>query len=117
MLSGTTSASEREYGYRSPPLPLSVFLSLSSNFGRGWRVKGVFFPTCEGTQEANTLSSPADCQDVIALTEGDSSCHGCQTARPAAYQTAGYGVTGDMLNQPLKRNHCQRDMAADNQSS
>lgn len=71
----------------------------------------------KGTQEANALSSPADCWDVIALTEGDSSCHGCQTAQPAAYQTAGYSVTGDMLNQPLKRNHCQRYMAADNQSS
>lgn len=77
----------------------------------------LLFSTCKGIQEAGALSSPADCWDVIALTEGDSSCHGCQMARPAAYQTAGYSVTSDMLNQPLKRNHCQRYMAADNQSS
>lgn len=41
------------------------------------------------------------------MSEGDSSCHGCQTARPAAYQTAGYSVTADMLNRPLKRNRRQ----------
>lgn len=76
-----------------------------------------FFSAHEGTQKAAPLSSPSDCWDVISLTKGDSSCHGCQTARPAAYQTAGYSVTGDMLNQPLKRNHCQRYMATDNQSS
>lgn len=33
----------------------------------------------------------SDCGDVIALTEGDSGCHGCQAARPGADQTAGYG--------------------------
>lgn len=61
------------------------------------------FSTSEGVQqEASALSSPADCWDLIALTEGDSGCHGCQTTGPAAHQTAGYGVTGDMLNQPLK---------------
>lgn len=38
------------------------------------------------------------------LCVGDSSFHGCQPAQPAAYQTAGYSVTADMLNRPLKRN-------------
>lgn len=105
-----------EYGYRSPPLFL-FFLS-SSNSSRCCRVSILsFFSTCEDAQEAGAPPSPVDCWDVIALTEGDSSCHGCQTARPAAYQTAGYTVTGDMLNQPLKRNHCQLYMAADSQSS
>lgn len=41
------------------------------------------------------------------MSEGDSSCHGCQTAPPAASQTAGYSVTADMLNRPLKRNRRQ----------
>lgn len=41
------------------------------------------------------------------MTEGDSHCRGCQTAQPAAYQTAGYSVTADMLNRPLKRNRRQ----------
>lgn len=39
-----------------------------------------------------TMQLPdSDCGDVIALTEGDSGCHGCQAARPGADQTAGYG--------------------------
>lgn len=41
------------------------------------------------------------------MSEGDSRCPGCQTAQAAAYQTAGYSVTADMLNRPLKRNHRQ----------
>lgn len=102
-----------EYGYRSPALaPPLPFVLVPTSAEPNSSVC-----TCEGTQEADALSSPADCWDVIALTEGDSSCHACQTTGPAAYQTAGYGVTGDMLNQPLKRNHCQCYMAADNQSS
>lgn len=58
--------------------------------------------SCRGTQADDVISSPADCWDV--MSEGDSSCHRCQTAQPAAYQTAGYSVTADMLNRPLKRN-------------
>lgn len=58
--------------------------------------------SCRGTQVDDVISSPADCWDV--MSEDDSSCHGCQTAQPAAYQTAGYSVTVDMLNRPLKRN-------------
>lgn len=66
------------------------------------RVWGFPLPSCWGTQADSVISSTADCRDI--LSEGDSSCHGCQTAQPAAYQTAGYSVTADMLNRPLKRN-------------
>lgn len=77
-----------------------------------------FLPTCyKSTQGASVISSLADCWDVNALSKGDSSCHGCQTARPAAYQTAGYSVTGDMLNQLLKRNCFQPRTEADSRSS
>lgn len=55
----------------------------------------------QSTQAGSVISSPADCWDV--MTEGDSCCRGCQTAQPAAYQTAGYCVTADMLNRPFKR--------------
>ena len=63
------------------------------------------------------VSFLADCLDIVIWSEDDSRCHGYQTFQPAGNQTAGYGATGDTLNQPLKRNFSQRYMPADNQSS
>lgn len=94
--------------------PLSLSLSFFSLVPTSAEFEWLFFFL---NAKVHRKTSLADCWDVIALTEGDSSCHGCQTARPAAYQTAGYSVTGDMLNQPLKRNCCQLYMVADSQSS
>lgn len=95
------------------------FTFSSPVFSTSAELQTLFFlsQTNKGTQKADTLSSPAASQDIIALTECDSPYHGCQKIRPAAYQTVGYSATGDMLHQPLKPNHCHWDMAADNQSS
>lgn len=108
--------SRLEHLYRSPRLPDPSLFSIVPTLAK---FDFFFFPpcTCQGTLETGAFSSLTDCWDVIALTEGDSSCHGCQTARPAADQTAGYGVSADMLNQPLRRNRCQPYMVADSQSS
>lgn len=102
-----------EDDYKAPHL--SAVLSLVST---SVECECFFLPTCyKSTQGASVISSLADCWDVNALSKGDSSCHGCQAARPAAYQTAGYSVTGDTLNQLLKRNCCQPRTTADSRSS